>query len=338
MSMSLIPYSKPFLTVTEQVDLLRRRGMAFDDDAEVAAWLQRAGYYRLSGYWYPFRRSEIVGTIQLPNGQTRNDVRVRDDLVAGTSWDQVVELYEFDRKLRQLVFDAIERVEVGLRFHVGHTLGARGGAQAYLDPAYLDTSSITVRHGRRRRSQHDRLLEKIRTAIDLSDAQFVDHYTSTYSSSMPIWMLTELLSFGDLLFLFRSLATRDRDAIALGVGIRDASGAGAGGALQVWWKNLRYIRNTCAHHSRLWNLNVTQRIADQHLRPFDALRHTAGAARPRLYPTLAVLSYLTHRINPADDWCWKLREFLEDCPRAGRSLDEMGFPPGWEEEPVWNLV
>lgn len=338
MSMSLIPYNKPFLPVSDQVDLLSRRGMAFDDDVEVAAWLQRAGYYRLSGYWYPFRQSEVVGTVQLPNGQTRDDVRVRDDFVAGTTWDQVVELYEFDRQLRQLVFDAIERVEVGLRFHVGHTLGARGGAEAYFDPTYLDTPTITVKRGRRRRSQHDQLLEKIQLAIDLSDAQFVSHYTSTYSSPMPVWMLTELLSFGDLLFLFRSLATRDRDAIALEVGLSDASGAGAGGALQAWWKNLRYIRNTCAHHARLWNLNVTHRIADQHLRPFDALRHTVGSARPRLYPTLAVLSYLTHRINPSDDWCWKLREFLEDCPRAGRSLAEMGFPPGWEEEPVWNLV
>lgn len=98
------------------------------------------------------------------------------------------------------------------------------------------------------------------------------------------------------------------------------------------------ISETPVPTTRLWNLNVTRGLADQHLRPFDALRHKVGATRPRLYPILAVLSYLTHHINPADDWCWKLREFLEDCPRAGRSLDEMGFPPGWEEEPVWNLV
>lgn len=338
MRMSLIPYAKPFLPVADQIELLRQRNLIINDDAEVGAWLQRAGYYRLSGYWYPFRRSEVVGTVTLANGATRDDIRVRDDLLPGTTWDQVVELYEFDRKLRQLVFDAIERVEVGLRFHVGHTLGARGGAEAYVHSANLDESQAGLKRGRRRLSQHDQLLAKIQDATDQSDAQFVEHYKNTYSSPMPIWMITELLSFGDLLFLFRLLATRDRDAIAREIGLLDSSGSGAGGALQAWWKNLRYIRNTCAHHSRLWNLNVTQRIGDQHLTPFDVLRHAAGATRPRLYPTLAVLSFLTHRVNPEDDWCWRLREFLDDTPRAGRSLDEMGFPRSWESQVVWNLA
>lgn len=144
MSMSPTPYTKPFLTVAEQVDLLRRRGMAIDDEAEVVGWLHRAGYYRLSAYWYPFRRSEVTGQRQLPSGETRDIISVRDELDPGTTFKQVIELYEFDRKLRQLVFDAIERVEIGLRFHTGHTLGGRGGAAAYLDPKFLAPEAIQV--------------------------------------------------------------------------------------------------------------------------------------------------------------------------------------------------
>lgn len=340
MCMTLAPYDKPFKPISGQIDLLRERGMRMDDEVQVAEWLRRAGYYRLSAYWFPFRCSEVIGEELKGDGVSRPNIKVHDDFRTGTTWAQVVELYEFDRGLRELVFDAIERVEVGLRFHVGHTLGRRGGAEAYRDPAHLNTAKVmtTDPKDRKGRTRHEVLLASIDRSIRYSTAQFVQHYRSTYRPHMPIWMLTELLSFGDLKWLYESLDKRDRNAIARDVGVLGPSGSGAGESLRAWWENLRYIRNTCAHHSRLWNLNVASRIADAHLTPFPTLMHAAGARQPRLYPTLAVLAFLTNRVHPADDWCWKLREYLEDYLPAGRSLKEMGFPPGWDGEDVWNFA
>lgn len=80
-------YRKPHLTLDGQVALLRSRGLVVDDDADAAQWLSRVGYYRLSGYWYVFRAQR--------NGTPRDD-----HFVAGTTFDQVVALYEFDRRLK----------------------------------------------------------------------------------------------------------------------------------------------------------------------------------------------------------------------------------------------
>ncbi|WIM72120.1 Abi family protein [Corynebacterium suedekumii] len=114
-------YAKPYLTVPEQLDLLRVRGCDIGDQASAEELLTRVGYYRLSGYWYPFRQSSQV------NGETV----VLDNFISGTTLSAISELYEFDRRLRLLVLDAIERVEVAMRFQVGHTLGSRGALRPH---------------------------------------------------------------------------------------------------------------------------------------------------------------------------------------------------------------
>jgi abortive infection bacteriophage resistance protein len=102
----LSSYYKPYLSVEEQIQLLEQRGMIMPSDRDRAAnWLRRIGYYRLSGYWYPFRVRE-------------NEVAL-DAFQPKTTLERVFNLYVFDKRLRLLMLDAIERVEVGLRVDVG---------------------------------------------------------------------------------------------------------------------------------------------------------------------------------------------------------------------------
>jgi len=97
---------KPFATIVEQIDVLASRGLALDAPA-AELWLRSVGYYRLSGYWYPYREVD----------DSRWADR-RDRFASGASFDEVARLYEFDRKLRSLIHDGIERVEVALRSHI----------------------------------------------------------------------------------------------------------------------------------------------------------------------------------------------------------------------------
>ena len=109
------PNIKSHLTVKEQVILLKSRGMTIDDDIAAESTLIRLGYYRLSGYFYPLRKTQPRGTL----GR-------QDDFQEGTTLDLVDQLYEFDRELRLLVLDAVERIEVAVRCDIGHRLGHRG--------------------------------------------------------------------------------------------------------------------------------------------------------------------------------------------------------------------
>ncbi len=91
-------FEKPPLTLKAQVDLLRSRGLIIEDSAKAEHYLQHINYYRLRSYLIPFEANSTTHTVR-----------------PETSFDSVLELYVFDRELRLLLLDAIERFEVALR-------------------------------------------------------------------------------------------------------------------------------------------------------------------------------------------------------------------------------
>jgi abortive infection bacteriophage resistance protein len=110
-------YRKPHLTLDQQAELLAGRGMQLDQ-AEAVRWLSMVGYYRLSGYWYPYRQRTAAGRA--------------DEFETGTSWTHVVALYDFDRRLRLLLLDALERIEIGMRARIGYNLGRRVRSRTWI--------------------------------------------------------------------------------------------------------------------------------------------------------------------------------------------------------------
>nr|WP_198012511.1 Abi family protein [Promicromonospora sukumoe] len=327
-------YQKPYLTVDQQLDLLESRGLDLGNRAAAAEWLRRVGYYRLSGYWYPFRESR---------SQQNGPRLVLDQFVAGTTLAQVADVYEFDRKLRLLVMDGIERVEVSVRFHVGHVLGRRG-AFAHADPEALDDdfagSDIASPPALNTwmQTSHSQWLRRRQDEERRSKADFVKHFRAKYGPPLPVWVVTEILDFGGLSYLYDGMIQRDRDEVASALGLFDASGAGNSGVLKSWLKNLNYIRNICARHARLWNVNVVEQISPRTVRPIPELTHiadTGGNITFRVYATLALLALLTTRIHPGDDWTSRMRSLITTLP-ANRSEQEMGFPTGWHELPLWS--
>jgi abortive infection bacteriophage resistance protein len=134
----VVEYSKPWLSVDEQVDQLHRRGVHVPDRAAAAALLREVGYYRLTGYLYPFRestRTESAG---------RTSVTVLDTYRAGTTFTEAAFLLAFDRQLRLLVIEGVERIEVAIRTHLAHVLG-RSSPFAHEDATTFN-DSFTARH------------------------------------------------------------------------------------------------------------------------------------------------------------------------------------------------
>jgi abortive infection bacteriophage resistance protein len=171
---------KPFTSIAEQIELLSSRGMVVDKQLAVQ-WLQRVGYYRLSAYWYPYRAINNAGR--------------SDEFVAGTTFDNVAKLYEFDRKFRTLLHDGIERIEVSLRTELIETFGAK-------DPlAYKNSENF------RPTFEHQQWLETVSRRVERArrHSEAIRHYDRKYSGELPIWVLTDVLDFSDLSRMYEAL-------------------------------------------------------------------------------------------------------------------------------------
>lgn len=314
---------KPFATIDEQIDVLVARGLSLDPII-ATQWLRSVGYYRLSGYWYPYRQPGVVPAAR------------RDQFTHGASFDEVVQLYEFDRKLRTLIHDGIERVEVALRSHVGYILGAQGPL------AYRDAAAF------RPTFDHAGWLAMARIRADRArrHSEPIRHHEAKYRGELPIWVLTEVLDFADVSRLYDGLFARDQWTIAerLGVAIDNAalsanqhSKARKTHPLARWFEQLTIVRNTCAHHSRVWNRSFAP-VSTVGLRTIRDLRSLPEGQSERLYGALTVMGYLLQGTSPGTTWTTKLRSLIEESLSglSGRDVAEMGFPEGWQVEPLWH--
>lgn len=328
-------YDKPHLTLDEQASLLQRRGMLLDRPQAVQ-WLGMIGYYRLSGYWYPYR-------LLVDGART-------DQFLEATTLDQVVHLYDFDRRLKLLMLDALERIEIGMRCRVGYTLGLRG-AYAHLEPANFDrkftqappipkdeakpTGVDSTGQEPAPLSRYEEWIAKVAEAQTRSHEDFVTHFKVKYDGRLPTWVVTELLDFGALSVLYQGLATSDRNRIAADLGVIDTKG-GNGPGVANWMHLMNYVRNVCAHHSRFWNQNMARQVAPRSVRPIELLSHVAGLSESDLarpWPAINVVAYMLRQIEPDTAWVDRVIDLVRDqLPLSGRHPSEMGMPGTWADQ------
>jgi abortive infection bacteriophage resistance protein len=183
-------YSKQPLSFAEQLQLMQERGLAITDPDRALRWLKKISYYRLSAYFLPFK----------DNG----------NFLPGTEFDDVAGLYIFDRKLRLLVLDAIERIEVEVRTAITYEIARAHGPFGHLDPANFDPQY-----------RHVDLLRDIRIEEARAGETFVLHFRNKYTSEpdLPVWMATELLSLGAISLMYRYLSPAIKTAIARPYGV-----------------------------------------------------------------------------------------------------------------------
>jgi len=343
-------YAKPFKTVSEQVALLSSRGMDVGDRDTAEALLRRIGYYRLSGYWYPYREREI---------DDDGNVIALSTFRPGTTLAQVCRVYDFDRELRTSLFYALEAVEVAIRFQVGHTLGRRDifahRQPTALDPVFVsaasvmhpeseasalaDSNGITTTAledvvGELRKTRHQEWLERFDEQERRSQEAFATHFRSKYGPHFPVWVATEVMSFGTLAQLYNGAAQDDRERIAASLDLMGKDGKGDAALLSNWLNHIRYIRNLCAHHSRTWNRSFDVELASAAHIP--DLAHLGSKSQRRLYGTISVLTFILARVAPEEDWRVRIRSLIQSrTTELGLDLDALGFPSGWQTAEIW---
>lgn len=307
--MSNQTYQKPALLFSQQIQHLQNKGMIFSDMPSALNQLSSISYYRLSGYWYPFRIRDKQGCVS-------------NQLEPNTHFDTVIALYEFDRKLRALLLDAIERIEVAVRtqftYHIGHKYGAFG---------HTDSNNF------HRNFDHQRWLQKLEDETSRSSDEFINHYKRKYCDfpSIPIWMLTEVMSLGALSFGYGGLINdqkhgiEDKKAIAQHFNLHHKR-------LGDWLHTLTYVRNICAHHSRLWNRELAIRpdkINQPEWLPPTTPKNT------RVFYILLMLRHLLRATGNGEEWADTISDLLLPWAEQKRWRAAMGLPEDWRVHPIW---
>jgi abortive infection bacteriophage resistance protein len=284
-----MPKLKSPTTYNQQLEKLRSRGCQVSDIPLCEEILSRINYYRLSAYFLPFKKAD-------------------GNYVPGTEFNTVYQIYEFDRKLRNLLFAAIEEVEIYLRtkfaYYHAHKYGALG---------YMDAGNYNRRH------RHDRFMGLVQTEINNNKkGLFVQHHITNYGGQFPVWVITELFTFGMLSYFYGDLPSPDQKWIAKTVfGTIPKN-------LVSWLRCCTDLRNICAHYGRLYfrlfaavpaNLPGLEKTAERRL--FGAL-----LALKALYPDMGKWNT---EIRPA------LCSLIKSYSQAIR-LDHIGFPVDWSSK------
>lgn len=307
-------YDKPATTIDEQIRLMAERGMS-GEEALMRRWLETVGYYRLSAYWLPF---------ELPAGKDQTRAKT---FQPGTRFETIVDIYVFDRKLRLLVMEAIERIEIALRSRWTNRLTLAHGSHAHLDGAAFQSGY-----------DHINLLSSLATRARDSNEVFVEHYRRKYAEPFmpPLWMATELMTFGELsrwYALTKDLKVKSAVAKDLGLPSREV----LEGTLQL----IAYIRNICAHHGRLWNRQTVKRLPNikrfrDDLVVVETRTEQGMQAQPAnlIYNALVVLVHMLRRQSPDTSFAARVSKLA--ATRSADQLRSMGFPPDWANRPCWS--
>lgn len=313
-------YTKPALKFEEQVELLRSRGLKIDDEQRTIRHLSNVSYYRISAYMLPFKSYNQEGQIQ-------------DLFKEGTTWDDVYNLYKFDRKLRLLIFDAIERIEVALRTQMIYQLSLKYGSHWQTKKSIFKPKYTDIRTGRII-NVHSEIKKHIATELNKNDTIFIQHYKSKYNSpsTPPCWMSIELLYFSELSKICNGLKERaDRTSLSKAFGIADDA------VFCSWLHTLNYIRNICAHHARLWNitLDVTpKKFYNKTKRVWLTKEEVDSVQSSRLFYTLSIILYFLQTVNPRTKFKQHFYNLLEEYTLVDTRY--MGFPDNWKSLPLWN--
>ena len=295
-----IPFGKPYKSAVELIKLLKSRGLSIDNEVKAEHYLEHIGYYRLSAYMYPL--------LQLPK---ENHI-----YKPGASFSRVMMLYRFDKKLRLLVFNEIEKIEVAIRSTIVNV-----GCDMLADPFWM-----TDVHNFSDPNRFARTMTLIDNEIRHSREDFIIHFKETYSDPYPpAWILSEILPFGVMTNIYGNIKNKKiKKRISQTFGLQIDP-------FESWMTIITGQRNACCHHSRVWNKQYSIRptLPNRMTLPWISL----PTDTQRIYFTLCIIKYFVNVVSPNNDMLAKLRWLFVDFPEI--DLAAMGFPKGWETEPLW---
>lgn len=296
-------YDKPHFTFEQQVERLKTLGLTVNNEAHAKKKLSHINYYRLSAYFIHF--------------QTTKD-RFNDD----AAFEKLIETYSFDSKLRGLLFNAIENIEVFARTQIAYWHSQKYGPFGYLDKANFHPDCT--------QAFYDEIQSAIKGEVGRSDEAFKEHFKQKYGSTdLPVWAMVEVTSFGTISKLYKALPSDEQKAVVKEIKVANA-------LFQNWLHTLSVIRNACAHHSRVWDkqLRISFLVPNKHRYFRDLESKKQRFDNTRVFFALSVIKCIFDAIGEEADFKQALVQLLQEYPHI--DIASMGFPANWEELELWS--
>jgi len=296
--------NKPAYSIADQIQLLKSRGMQFRDEPEASSILKNISYYRLKGYWWDMQSD-----------------RVKHIFNPDSYFEDVIDRYNFDRHLRLILFDAIERIEIALRTKMIYHISLTHGGLWYLDKTLFDDE---VKH-----TQH---LIDLKSEFDRSQEIFIKDQKNRYpDKDADAWKILEVASFGTLSKIYKNLHHQlpEKALIAKEMGLNLNT------ELSSWLEAIAYVRNIIVHHSRLWSRNMVKRPTENLNNPIFPwfTRSLTPVQTKKPFLIISCMLYLCNAVTPSNQIKDSLLKLFHD--NSGIPIYKLGFFNNWDKEPVW---
>lgn len=295
--MTLPHYNQPQISVAEQISLLKSEGLTFSDENKAQHILENISLFRMKSYLMPLRQT--------------NSRQFKE----GASFEDAYSLYKFDSALRKMICSELEKIDVSIRTQLSLIMGDEAGIYWFENPDNF-----------RNTSRHATLLTNLQSELRRSDDDAIVGFQQRYSNSFPpSWMTFEISSFGTLSMMYKWLnAGHARRKVARFYGLTDT-------VMESWLHSIVYIRNICAHHSRLWNrrLSINAVVPRNTHLPFINTPHDTK----RVYYILSIILYYLQAVNPQNTFVARFKSLLAEYPKVDTIA--MGFPSNWGNETLW---
>lgn len=290
-------YSQPQISVEDQINLLKSEGLSFNDERRAMHLLQNISMFRMKGYLNPFRIYES------------------HQFKLGATFEDAYSIYKFDSELRKMICSELEKIEISIRTQLSLTMGNTSGIFWFEDVSNF-----------RDANRHAGLLKKIQEELHRSDdAAIVDFFNNYANTFPPTWMTFEISSFGTLSMMYKWLkGGYSRRQIAKFYGLADT-------VMESWLHSIVYVRNICAHHSRLWNrrLSINAVVPKRTGLTFIKIPNDTK----RVYYVLSIILYFLQTVNPNNTFSGRFKALINKYPQI--NIDEMGFPKDWATNSLW---
>lgn len=298
-------YNKTPVSIDSQIDTLIKRGLKINDKEKAKKQIENIGYFRLTGYMYHLQSKDGLHQFK-----------------ENTSFDHIIQHYKFDKKLRAIVMEYLERIEIALRARLTNYYSLKYGFYWYAEFDLYANKDV-----------HEVINHEITENFEEPKERFLKAFKIKYSSERipPSNMAMEILTLGKLARLYAGLNNNEEKIqIALDFGLPSQ-------ILSTWFIFLNNIRNICAHHGRLWNRGLS---ADRPVIPSRKKNKFHGTLpedfNRSMYGVIAMIDRLLIPINPTNNFIEKITTLINETPVINTNY--MGFPDNWIEEPAWKKL
>lgn len=295
------------------LQMLRTQGLEIEDEARAQRVLSNVSYTRLKNYL-----------------TTLMEDRKSHKFMKGASFEKAYALYGFDRRLRELIFHEMEKIEISIRTQVAYACNAAEKGYWFLNSEHFKNEKA-----------HQNILKHLTMELQRSDNEAIRNFYDKYSNEFPpSWVTLEAASMGTLVMIYECLSDES-------IKSRIAGHYGMSPLLFLSWiRHLVALRNDCAHHNRVWNKAprvkamlpegcsngscVYGKTGFSLMRPFPEMKEDS---RHSLYLSFCIIKYFVDVIKPENSFSARLRMLIGNFPVIDARI--MGFPKDWDSKPYW---